>query len=208
MPFDTKFEFILQFEKILGEMKSKNPETYGRNLQFLSIETIETVRPILQKFFPNDKNLIDTLIRKDIDLMLLRILRSEVVGLQGEGERLVRKARNIISQFGFLPPVAFFYAYNGAELFEAMLDRTYKNLKKRGKPQSLSDIWRRFSASLTASFELKNLFTKDLLFKIRQRLKNYLEKDPRFYLDARSPKKLFVALAEWGASVDFDDQEP
>ncbi len=204
MPFDTKFEFILQFEKILGEMKSKNPETYGRNLQFLSIEPIETVRPILQKFFPNDKDLIDSLVRKDVDLMLMRILRSEVVGFQGEGEKLVRKARNIISQFGFLPPVAFFYAYNGAELFEAMLDRTYKTLKKRGKPQSLSEIWRRFAAPLTVSFELKSIFNKELLFKIRQRLKNYLEKDPRFYLDARSPKKLYVALTEWG-SVEFDD---
>ncbi|NCB39181.1 MAG: hypothetical protein EOM80_10450 [Erysipelotrichia bacterium] len=179
-------------------MKSKNPETYGRNLQFLSIEPIETVRPILQKFFPNNKDLIDTLTRKDVDLMLMRILRSEVVGFQGEGEKLVRKARNIIALFGFLPPVEFFYAYNGMELFEAMLDRIYKNLKKRGKSQSLSDIWRRFSSPLTASFELKNVFTKDLLFKIRQRLKNYLEKDPRFFIDARSPKKLFVALSEWG----------
>lgn len=204
MSFDTKFEFILQFEKILGEMKSKNPETYGRNLQFLSIEPIETVRPILQKFFPNDKDLIDSLVRKDIDLMLMRILRSEVVGFQGEGEKLVRKARTIISQFGFLPPVAFFYAYNGAELFEAMLDRIYKTLKKRGKPQSLSEIWRRFASPLTVSFELKTIFNKELLFKIRQRLKNYLEKDPRFFLDARSPKKLYVALTEWG-SVDFDD---
>jgi len=204
MPFDTKFEFILQFEKILGDMKSKNPETYGRNLQFLSTEPIETVRPILHKFFPADNALIDTLNRKDIDLMLMRILRSEVVGLQGEGERLVRKARAIISQFGFLPPVAFFYAYNGAELFEAMLESTYKTLKKRGRPISLSELWRRFSSPLTASFELKSIFTKDLLFKIRQRLKNYLEKDPRFHLDARSPKKLFVGLSEWG-SIIFED---
>ncbi len=204
MPFDTKFEFILQFEKILGDMKRKNPETYGRNLQFLSIEGIETVRPILQKFFPSDKPLIDTLTRKDIDLMLMRILRSEVAGFQIEGERLVHKAKSIISQFGFLPPVEFFYAYNGAPLFDAMLDRIYKNLKKRGKPQSLSEAWRRFSAPLTASFELKNVFTKDLLFKIRQRLKNYLEKDPRFFLDARSPKKLYVALTEWGETEYLD----
>lgn len=204
LPFDTKFEFILQFEKILGDMKRKNPETYGRNLQFLSVEPMETVRPILQKFFPSDKELIDSLTRKDIDLMLLRILRSEVVGFQGEGEKLIRKAKTIISQFGFLPPVEFFYAYNGAELFEAMLDRIYKNLKKKGKPQSLSDIWRRFSSPLTASFELKNVFTKDLLFKIRQRLKNYLEKDPRFFLDARSPKKLFVTLTEWGDAEFLD----
>jgi hypothetical protein len=205
MPFDTKFEFILQFEKILGDMKRKNPETYGRNLQFLSIEQIETVRPILQKFFPSDKKLIDTLTRKDIDLMLMRILRSEVVGFQMEGEKLVRKAKSIIAQFGFLPPVAFFYAYNGAELYEAMLDRIYKNLLKRGRPQSLSEAWRRFSAPLTASFELKNIFTKDMLFKIRQRLKNYLEKDPRFYLDARSPKKLYVALTEWGENDYLDE---
>ncbi len=204
MPFDTKFEFILQFEKILGEMKSKNPETYGRNLQFLSTEPIETVRPILHKFFPGDAGLIDTLTRKDIDLMLMRILRSEVVGFQGEGEKLVRKARTIISQFGFLPPVAFFYVYNGAELFEAMLESAYKMLKKRGKPISLSDLWRRFSSPLTASFELKSVFTKDLLFKIRQRLKNYLEKDSRFYLDARSPKKLFLGLSEWG-NMNFED---
>lgn len=204
MPFDTKFEFILQFEKIIGEMKSKNPETYGRNLQFLSIEAIETVKPILHRFFPSDAGLIDTLTRKDIDLMLMRILRSEVVGFQGEGEKLVRKARTIIAQFGFLPPVAFFYIYNGAELFEAMLERTYKSLKKRGKPIALSEIWRRFSSPLTASFELKSVFTKDLLFKIRQRLKNYLEKDSRFYFDARSPKKLFVGLSEWG-SIIFKD---
>ncbi len=204
MPFDTKFEFILQFEKILGDMKRKNPETYGRNVQFLSVEPMETVRPILQKFFPSDKELIDSLNRKDVDLMLMRILRSEVVGFQGEGEKLIRKAKSIISQFGFLPPVEFFYAYNGAELFEAMLDRIYKNLRKKGKPQSLSDIWRRFSAPLTASFELKNVFTKDLLFKIRQRLKNYLEKDPRFFLDARSPKKLFVTLTEWGEAEFLD----
>jgi hypothetical protein len=198
MPFDTKFEFILQFEKILGDMKRKNPETYGRNIQFLSSESIETVRPILQKFFPSDKKLINTLHRKDIDLMLMRILRSEVAGFQHEGERLLRKAKAIISQFGFLPPVEFFYAYNGAELFDAMLDRIYKTLKKRGRPQSLSEVWKRFASPLTASFELKNIFTKDMLFKIRQRLKNYLEKDPRFYLDARSPKKLYVALREWG----------
>jgi len=198
MPFDTKFEFILQFEKILGDMKRKNPETYGRNIQFLSTETIETVRPILQKFFPSDKKLINTLSRKDIDLMLMRILRSEVAGFQHEGERLLRKAKAIISQFGFLPPVEFFYAYNGAELFDAMLERIYKTLKKRGRPQSLSEVWKRFASPLTASFELKNIFTKDMLFKIRQRLKNYLEKDPRFYLDARSPKKLYVALSEWG----------
>jgi hypothetical protein len=204
MPFDTKFEFILQFEKILGDMKRKNPETYGRNVQFLSVEPMETVRPILQKFFPSDKELIDSLNRKDVDLMLMRILRSEVVGFQGEGEKLIRKAKSIISQFGFLPPVEFFYAYNGAELFEAMLDRIYKNLRKKGKPQSLSDIWRRFAAPLTASFELKNVFTKDLLFKIRQRLKNYLEKDPRFFIDARSPKKLFVTLTEWGEAEFLD----
>lgn len=203
MPFDTKFEFILQFEKILADMKRKSPETYGRNLLFLSIENMETVRSILHKFFPLDKPLIETLTRKDVDLMLLRILRSEVVGLQGEGEKLVRKAKTVITQFGFLPPVEFFYAYNGAELFDAMLERIYRNLKKRGKPQSLSEIWRRFASPLTASFELKNIFTKDLLFKIRQRLKNYLDKDPRFYLDARSPKKLYVALTEWGDKV-FD----
>ncbi|MGM0600069.1 MAG: hypothetical protein ACQETH_09675 [Candidatus Rifleibacteriota bacterium] len=204
MPFDTKFEFILQFEKILGDMKRKNPETYGRNIQFLSTESIETVRPILQKFFPSDKKLINTLSRKDIDLMLMRILRSEVAGFQHEGERLLRKAKAIISQFGFLPPVEFFYAYNGAELFDAMLDRIYKTLKKRGRPQSLSEVWKRFASPLTASFELKNIFTKDMLFKIRQRLKNYLEKDPRFYLDARSPKKLYVALSEWGESGSRD----
>ena len=198
MPFDTKFEFILQFEKILGDMKRKNPETYGRNIQFLSTEPIETVRPILQKFFPSDKKLINALSRKDVDLMLMRILRSEVAGFQHEGERLLRKAKTIISQFGFLPPVEFFYAYNGAELFDAMLDRIYKILKKRGRSQSLSEVWKRFASPLTASFELKNIFTKDMLFKIRQRLKNYLEKDPRFYLDARSPKKLYVALSEWG----------
>ncbi|GAB4280666.1 MAG: hypothetical protein Kow0029_25360 [Candidatus Rifleibacteriota bacterium] len=204
MPFDSKFEFILQFEKILADMKRKNPETYGRNVQFLSVEPMETVRPILKKFFPSDKDLIDTLSRKDIDLMLMRILRSEVAGFQNEGEKLVRKAKTIIAQFGFLPPVEFFYAYNGAELFDAMLDRIYKNLKKRGKPQSLSELWRRFASPLTASFELKNVFTKDLLFKIRQRLKNYLEKDPRFFLDARSPKKLYVALTEWG-ETDYTD---
>ena len=198
MPFDTKFEFILQFEKILGDMKRKNPETYGRNIQFLSIENMETVRPILQKFFPSDKKLIDKLNRKDIDLMLMRILRSEIVSFQDEGDRLVRKAKSIITQFGFLPPVSFFYAYNGAELFEAMVSRIYKTLKKKGRPQSLSEMWKRFSAPLTASFELKNIFTKDLLFKIRQRLKNYLEKDPRFYLDAKTPKKLYVHLTEWG----------
>ncbi len=202
MPFDTKFEFILQFEKILGDMKRKNPETYGRNIQFLSGEPMETVRPILQKFFPSDKGLIDTLTRKDIDLMLMRILRSEVVTFQGEGEKLVRKAKNIVSQFGYLPPVAFFFAYNGAELFDSMVDRMYRTLKKKGRPMSLSEIWRRFSAPLTASFELKNIFTKDLLFKIRQRLKNYLEKDPRFFLDAKSPKKLYVHLTEWGEN-DF-----
>ncbi|HNW36254.1 MAG TPA: hypothetical protein PKM25_15045 [Candidatus Ozemobacteraceae bacterium] len=198
MPFDTKFEFILQFEKILGEMKKKNPETYQRNIQFLSSEPMQTIVPVLQKFFPSDKTLIDTLTRKDIDLMLMRILRSEIVTLQGEGERLVGKARTVVTQFGFLPPVAFFYAFNGAEIFEAMVERIYSDLKKRGKPQSLSDIWKHFSAPLAASFELKNVFTKDLLFKIRQRLKNFLEKDRRFVIDAPSPKKLVLRLAEWG----------
>ena len=42
------------------------------------------------------------------------------------------------------------------------------------------------------------IFPKDLLFKIRQRLKNYLEKDRRFIIDAKSPKKLVLRLAEWG----------
>jgi len=198
MPFDTKFEFILQFEKILGEMKKKNPETYQRNIQFLSAEQMQTIVPVLQKFFPSDKTLIDTLTRKDIDLMLMRIMRSEVVTLQGEGERLVGKARSVVHQFGFLPPVAFFYAFNGAEIFDAMVERIYADLKKRGKPQSLSDIWKHFSAPLEASFELKSVFTKDLLFKIRQRLKNFLEKDRRFIIDAPSPKKLVLRLAEWG----------
>ncbi len=208
MPSETKFEFILQFEKILGEMKSKNSETYGRNIQFLSVEPIEAVRPILKKFFPADSDLIDTLGRKDIDLMLMRILRSEIIGLQADGEKLVRKARDIVSKFGFLPPVAFFYDYNGAELFESMLDSIYRALKKQGKPLSLSEIWHRFSAPLIASFELKDVFTKELLFKIRQRLKNYLEKDKRFYLDARSPKKLFVGLAEWNRDMmDFYEED-
>lgn len=203
MPFETKFEFMLQFEKILGDMKKKNPDTYGRNIQFLSIEPIETIRPILQKFFPSDKALIETLVKKDIDLMLMRILRSEIAGLQGEGEKLVRRARTIINQFSLLPPVEFFFAYNGAELFEAMLDSMYKNLKKKNSPQSLSELWKKFASPLTASFELKSIFTKDLLYKIRQRLKNYLEKDPRFFLDAKSPKKLYVSLSEWG-DKNFD----
>ncbi|NLI78025.1 MAG: hypothetical protein GX442_16530 [Candidatus Riflebacteria bacterium] len=198
MPFDSKFEFIIQFEKILGDMKKKNPETYQRNISFLSSESLETILPVLQKFFPSDKALIETLNRKDIDLMLMRILRSEVVTLQGEGERLVAKGRTIVNQFGFIPPVAFFFLFNGAELFEAMVDRIYADLKRRGKPIALSEIWKRFSAPLTASFELKNIFTKDLLFKVRQRLKNFLEKDRRFVIDARSPKKLDVGLAEWG----------
>lgn len=197
MPFDTKFEFILQFEKILADMKRKNPETYGRNLQFLSMETMETIRPVLQRFFPSDKKLINSLIRKDIDLMLMRILRSEVVTFQSDGDRLIKQAKLIIKRFGYLPPVSFFFAYNGAELFDAMLERIYHHLKKAGKPQSLSGIWKRFSSPLTASYELKSIFTKDLLFKIRQRLKNYIEKDPRFQLDAKSPKKLFVTLSEW-----------
>lgn len=203
MACETKFEFILQFEKILGEMKSKNSETYGRNIQFLSVEPIEAVRPILKKFFPSDSALIDTLVRKDIDLMLMRILRTEVLGLQNDGEKLVRKARDIVSKFGFLPPVAFFYDYNGAELYESMLETIYRILKKSGKPQSLSEIWHRFSAPLIASFELKNVFNKELLFKIRQRLKNYLEKDKRFFIDARSPKKLYIGLAEWEKTFDF-----
>jgi len=198
MPFDTKFEFITQFEKILGDMKKKNPETYQRNIQFLSSEKLETILPVLQKFFPSDKALIETLLRKDIDMMLMRILRSEVAVLQGEGERLVGKGRAIVNQFGFLPPVAFFFLYNGAELFDAMVNRIYQDLKKKEKPVSLSEIWKRFAAPLTASFELKSIFSKDLLFKIRQRLKNYLDKDRRFVIDARSPKKLYIALSEWG----------
>lgn len=204
MPFDTKFEFILQFEKILGEMKKKNPETYQRNLQFLSSERLETILPILQKFFPLDKDLIHTLNRKDVDLMLMRILRSEIVHLQGEGERLVAKARSVVQQFGFLPPVAFFYAFNGAEIFDAVVDQIYQDMKKRGKPQGLSEIWRRLSAPLTANFELKTVFTKDLLFKIRQRLKNFLEKDQRFIIDAKSPKKLYLRLVEWGESGNLE----
>lgn len=204
MPFDTKFEFILQFEKILGEMKKKNPETYQRNLQFLSTENMETILPILQKFFPLDKELIQTLGRKDIDLMLMRILRSEVVHLQGEGERLVAKGRAVVSQFGFLPPVAFFFIFNGAEIFEAVVEQVYQDMKRRKKTQGLSEIWKRISAPLIASFELKTTFNKDLLFKIRQRLKNFLEKDKRFVIDAKSPKKLYLRLAEWGETEGFD----
>ena len=108
--------------------------------------------PFLKKFFPSDSALIDTLVRKDIDLMLMRILRSEIIGLQADGEKLVRKARDIVSKFGFLPPVAFFYDYNGAELYESMLDTIYRILKKHGKPQGLSELWHRFSAPLIASF--------------------------------------------------------
>lgn len=198
MPFETKFEFILQFEKILGEMKKKNPETYQRNLQFLSGERMEVVLPILQKFFPLDKDLIQTLNRKDIDLMLMRILRSEVVHLQGEGERLVSKGKSIVSQFGFFPPVAFFYLFNGGEIFDSVVDFIYQELKRKHKAQSLSELWKRLSAPLTASYELKTIFTKDRLFKIRQRLKNFIEKDPRFIVDAKSPKKLYLRLSEWG----------
>lgn len=207
MACETKFEFMIQFENVLGEMKAQSSETYGRNIQFLSVEPIEAVRPILKKFFPADAALIDTLVRKDIDLMLMRILRSEVIGLQSDGEKLVRKARDIVSKFGFLPPVAFFYDYNGAELYESMLESMYKTLKKRGKPQSLSDLWHRFSAPLMASVEQKDVFTKELLFKIRQRLKNYLEKDKRFVIDARSPKKLYIALAEWNTTFDFYEED-
>jgi hypothetical protein len=203
LPCETKFEFILQFEKILGEMKNKKPETYVRNIQFLSIETIEAIRPVLKKFFPSDSSLIDTLVRKDIDLMLMRILRSEVIGLQSDGEKLVRKAKSIISMFGYLPPVAFFYDYNGADLYESMLEKIYIVLKRHGKPQSLSEIWQKFSAPLNSSFELKSIFTKELLFKIRQRLKNYLEKDNRFIIDARSPKKLFIGLTEWDSTFNL-----
>jgi hypothetical protein len=204
MPFDTKFEFILQFEKILGEMKKKNPETYQRNIQFLSSERLEVILPVLQKFFPHDRDLIYTLSRKDVDLMLMRILRSEVVHLQGEGERLVNKGKSIVSQFGFFPPVAFFYLFNGGELFDSVVEFIYQDLKKRRKPQSLSDLWKRLSSPLTASYELKAVFTKDVLFKIRQRLKNFLEKDPRFILDAKSPKKLFLRLAEWGEPTAWE----
>ena len=198
MPFNSKFEFILQFEKILGDMKKKNPETYQRNLQFLSSERLETILPVLQKFFPSDRELIDTLVRKDIDLMLMRIMRSEIAHLQGEGERLVARGRSVVQQFGFFPPVVFFYAFNGAELYEAMVERIYLDLKRRGKPQGLSDLWKRMSAPFSASFDTKTTFGKDLLFKIRQRLKNYLEKDRRFVIDAKSPKKLVLRLAEWG----------
>jgi len=198
MPFTTKFEFILQFEKILGDMKKKNPETYQRNIQFLSMERMEIILPVLKKFFPSDHELIETLNRKDIDLMLMRILRSEVVHLQGEGERLVGRARSVVQQFGFLPPVAFFFMFNGAELFEAATERIYQDLKKRGRPMGLSEIWKRFATPLVATSELKSLFTKDLLFKIRQRLKNYLDKDRRLVIDAKTPKKLVIRLAEWG----------
>ncbi len=207
MPFDSKFEFILHFEKILGEMKKKNPETYQRNIHFLSQEKLETVIPVLQKFFPSDRTLIETLSRRDFDLMLMRILRTEVVNLQAEGERLVSKAKTIVSNFGFLPPVAFFFLFNGGELFESMVQRIYFDLKKRGKPQSLSDIWKRFSAPLIASYELKSVFSKDLLFKIRQRLKNFLDKDRRFIIDAESPKKLFLRLAEWNDSPPAPPQD-
>ncbi len=201
----SKFEFILNFEKVLGEMKRKNPETYQRNLQFLSGERLETILSTLQKFFPTDRELIQTLQRKDLDMMLMRIMRSEVVHLQGEGERLVQKGRNVLMQFGFIPPVAFFFAFNGAELFEAMIERIYQDLRKRARPQGLSDIWKRLSAPLIAGNETKTVFTKDLLFKIRQRLKNYLEKDRRFVIDAKSPKKLYLRLTEWGdQTVDLD----
>ncbi|HNV71696.1 MAG TPA: hypothetical protein PKO06_18470 [Candidatus Ozemobacteraceae bacterium] len=186
-------------------MKRKNPETYQRNLQFLSGERLETILSTLQKFFPADKELIQTLQRKDLDMMLMRIMRSEVVHLQGEGERLVQKGRNVLMQFGFIPPVAFFFAFNGAELFDAMIERIHQDLRKRGRPQGLSDIWKRLSAPLMAGNETKTVFTKDLLFKIRQRLKNYLEKDRRFVIDAKSPKKLYLRLTEWGDKpVDLD----
>lgn len=194
----TKYEFILQFERILGDMKRKNPDTYYRNIQFLSSEKLEAILPILQKFFPSELDIIRTLNRKDIDLMLMRIMRSEVAHLQGDGEKLVSRARQLVQTFGFLPPVVFFFSFNGAEIYEAMVERIYADLKKRGRPQSLSESWRKFSSTFTSSFETKTVFTKDLMFKIRQRLKSYLEKDKRFIIDARSPKKLFLRLVEWG----------
>ena len=203
MACETKFEFILEFEKILGEMKSKKPETYNRNIQFLSVESIEAIRPILKKFFPSDSKLIDTLVRKDIDLMLMRILRSEIIGLQNDGERLVKKARDIITMFGYLPPVSFFYDYNGSDIYESMLEKIYQILKKKGKPESLSELWNKFSTPLVSSFELKSIFTKELLFKIRQRLKNYLDKDERFVLDSKSPKKLVISLSEWNQAFNL-----
>jgi hypothetical protein len=198
MPASTKYEFILQFERILADMKRKNPDTYYRNILFLSGERLEGILPILQKFFPSEIELIKTLNRKDIDLMLMRIMRSEVAHLQGDGERLVSRARQLVQHFGYLPPVAFFFSFNGAEIYEAMVERIYTDLKKRGHPRALSEIWRKFSATFQSSFETKTVFTKDLMFKIRQRLKNYLEKDARFVIDARSPKKLFLRLVEWG----------
>ncbi|MBI3040024.1 hypothetical protein HYY75_13405 [bacterium] len=185
-------------------MKKKNPETYQRNLQFLSAERLENILPILMKFFPSEKELIPTLTRRDIDLMLMRILRSEVVHLQGEGERIVGGGKSLVTNFGFFPPVAFFFVFNGTEIFHAMVDRIYLDLKKRDKPQSLSEIWKQRAAPLVASYELKTVFTKDLLFKIRQRLKNFLDKDSRFLIDAKSPKKLFLRLREWGDRTAFE----
>ncbi|MBF0498714.1 MAG: hypothetical protein HQM09_01165 [Candidatus Riflebacteria bacterium] len=179
-------------------MKKNNPGMYQRNLQFLSSENIEKILPVLQKFFPGDRELIETLNRKDIDLMLMRIMRSEVIHLQGEGERLVARGRSIVQQFGFLPPTAFFYAFNGGEIYDAMVERIYIDLKRRGEPQGLSDIWKRLATPLEANFDVKSIFNKELLFKIRQRLKNNLEKDTRFIIDAKSPKKLFLRLVEWG----------
>ena len=204
MPFNSKFEFILQFEKILGDMKKKSPETYQRNLQFLGAEKLETILPVLQKFFPTDRALIETLDRKDLDLMLMRIMRSEIAHLQGEGERLVARARSVVQLFGFLPPVTFFFDFNGAELYEAMVERIYHDLRRGGKPAGLSEVWKRLSAPFSASSEAKAKFPKDLLFKIRQRLKNHLLKDRRFLVDARSPKKLVLRLVEW-SSQEFQE---
>lgn len=203
MPFETKFEFILQFEKILGEMKCKKSETYVRNIQFLSTESIEAIRPILKKFFPKDSKLIDTLVRNDIDLMLMRLLRSEVKGLQNDGEKLVKKAQDIVTMFGYLPPVAFFYDYNGAEIYETLLEKMYQILKKNRESMLLSDLWNRFISPLNSSNDLKNIFTKELVYKMRQRLKNYLEKDKRFTIDAKTPKKLYIALSEWNKSFNL-----
>ena len=204
MPFNSKFEFILQFEKILGDMKKKSPETYQRTLQFLGAEKLETILPVLQKFFPTDRALIETLERKDIDLMLMRIMRSEIAHLQGEGERLVARARAVVQQFGFFPPVNFLFDFNGAELYEAMVERIYHDLRRGGKPRELSEVWKRLSAPFSASSDVKAKFPKDLLFKIRQRLKNHLLKDRRFLVDALSPKKLVLRLVEWD-SQEFQE---
>ncbi|MFC1744391.1 hypothetical protein ACFL35_10395 [Candidatus Riflebacteria bacterium] len=178
-------------------MEKKNPPVFRRNIFFLSSEPMERILPVLKRFFPSEKPLIDLLSRKDIDYLLEKMISVDSMKISNSLTNLLKEGKSTIQDYGFFPPVELFFTFSGVELYESMVERIYKDLKKGGMAVSLSKIWSRISRTFGNNPISSRYFSKELLFKIRQRLKNYLDKDGRFHFKQTSPKKIEIGLVEW-----------